>query len=184
MVYPVVVFGSTVLRKKAEPIPHGENITQLIADMYETMYAADGMGLAAPQIGKSIRLFVTDATMVKDEPELQDMKMVFVNAEMLAYEGPEWTVDEGCLSLPNLREEIRRPDRIRLKWFDENWIAHEQEFSGWKSRIIQHEYDHIEGKLFVDYLSPLRRRLLKGKLNDISRGDVRTDYRILAPLRK
>jgi len=181
MVYPVVVFGHPVLRKKADPIPQGEDITQLIADMYETMYAADGMGLAAPQIGKSIRLFVTDATMVKDTPELHDMKMVFVNPEMLAYEGPEWTVDEGCLSLPNLREDIRRPDRIRLKWFDENWVAHEREFSGWKARIIQHEYDHIEGKLFVDYLSTLRRRMLKGKLNDISRGNVHTDYRILAP---
>ena len=184
MVYPVVVYGDPVLRKKAEPLPHGQDVRQLIADMYETMYAADGMGLAAPQIGKSIRLFVVDATTVKDEPELHDMKMVFINAEILNYEGAPWTIDEGCLSIPNLRENISRPETIRMRWFDENWNPHEGEFSRWKARIIQHEYDHIEGKLFVDHLSVLRRRLLKGKLADISRGNVRTDYRILAPLRK
>lgn len=184
MVYPVVVYGDAVLRKRAESIPVGEDLAKLIADMFETMYAADGMGLAAPQIGKSIRLFVVDATMVKDEPELHDMKMVFVNPEIVGYEGAEWKVDEGCLSLPGLREDVLRPDRIRLKWYDEKWVAHEQEFSRWKARIIQHEYDHLEGKLFIDYLSPLKRRLLKGKLNDISRGNVRADYRILAPMRK
>ncbi len=184
MVYPVVVYGDPVLRRKADPIPHGEDISKLVADMFETMYAADGMGIAAPQIGKSIRIFVVDATMVQDEPELHDMKMVFVNPEIVEYDGEPWSVEEGCLSLPGLREDVARPDRIRLKWFDENWVAHEKDFTRWKARIIQHEYDHIEGKLFVDYLTVLRRRLLKGKLNDISRGNVRTEYRILAPLRK
>jgi len=184
MVYPVVVYGDPVLRKVAVDIPIGEDIIKLIEDMYETMYAADGMGLAAPQIGKSIRLFIVFATMVEDEPDLKEFKKVFINAQITEKAGEESLLEEGCLSIPNLRERIPRPDRIHLTWFDEKWQKHEAEFVGMQSRIIQHEYDHIEGKLFLDHLSPLRRKLLKGKLNDISRGEVDTTYRILAPLRK
>lgn len=184
MVYPVVVYGDPVLRKRAADIPKGEDVKKLIADMFETMVAADGMGLAAPQIGKSIRLFVVDATMLDDEPDLKTFKKVFINAQILEADGPEEDMEEGCLSIPNLRETIRRNDHIRISWYDENWEHHEEDFSGMKARIIQHEYDHIEGKLFLDHLTPLRRRLLQGKLNDISRGKVDTTYRILAPLKK
>ena len=184
MVYPVVVFGDPVLRKRASDIPKGEDIKKLVADMFETMVAADGIGLAAPQIGKSIRLFVVDATMLDDEPDLKTFKKVFVNATILDSTGVDEEMEEGCLSIPNIREKIIRKDRIRVSWFDENWVAYEEEFSGMKARIIQHEYDHIEGKLFLDHLTPLRRRLLQGRLNDISRGKVDTSYRILAPLRK
>lgn len=184
MVYPVVVYGDPVLRKVAANVPVGEDINKIIEDMYETMYAADGMGLAAPQIGKSIRLFIVDATMVEDEPDLKEFKKVFINAQITEKTGEETLLEEGCLSIPNLRERIPRPDRIHLTWFDEKWQKHEADFTGMQSRIIQHEYDHIEGKLFLDHLSPLRRKLLKGKLNDISRGEVDTTYRILAPLRK
>lgn len=184
MVYPVVVYGDPVLRKRAVDVPKGEDQKQLIADMFETMVAADGIGLAAPQIGKSIRLFVVDATLLDDEPELKTFKKVFINAIIHEADGKDAELEEGCLSIPNIRETIRRKDRIRISWFDENWESHEEEFSGMKARIIQHEYDHIEGKLFLDHLTPLRRRLLQGKLNDISRGKVDTSYRILAPLRK
>lgn len=184
MVYPVVVYGDPVLRKLASDIPQGEDLKKLIADMFETMVAADGIGLAAPQIGKSIRLFVVDATMLEDEPDLKNFRKVFVNAQILETGGEVEEMEEGCLSIPNIRENIRRDADIRLSWYDENWVHHEEDFSGMKARIIQHEYDHIEGKLFLDHLTPLRRRLLQGKLNDISKGKVDTTYRILAPLKK
>lgn len=184
MVYPVVVYGDPVLRKKAVDIPKGEDISKLVADMYETMYAAEGMGLAAPQIGKGVRLFVVDTTMVEDEPELKEFKQVFVNAEILETSGETASEEEGCLSIPNIREQVVRDTIIRMRWFDEKWNAYEDTFSGWRARVIQHEYDHIEGTLFIDHLNPLRKRLLKGKLTDISKGMVRTSYRILAPLRK
>jgi len=184
MVYPIVVYGDPVLRKKAEDLPQGEDISRLVADMYETMYAAEGMGLAAPQIGKSVRLFVVDTTMVEDEPDLKDFKQVFVNAHILETSGEEVSEEEGCLSIPNLREQVVRDTIIRMKWFDEKWNAYEGTFTGWRARVIQHEYDHIEGTLFIDHLSPLRKRLLKGKLTDISKGMVKTSYRIAAPLRK
>lgn len=184
MIYPVVVYGDPVLRKRASDIPHGEDVKKLIADMFETMAGADGIGIAAPQIGRSIRLFVVDATMLDDEPELKTFKMVFINAQILEHNGEEEEMEEGCLSIPNIRENIRRRDQIRVSWYDENWVQHEETFSGMKARIIQHEYDHIEGKLFLDHLTPLRRRLLQGKLNDISKGKVDTSYRILAPLKK
>lgn len=184
MVYPVVVYGDPVLRKRASDIPQGEDIKKLIADMFETMAAADGIGLAAPQIGKSVRLFVVDATMLDDEPDLKTFKKVFINAQILDHNGKDEEMEEGCLSIPHIRENIRRKDQIRISWYDENWQHHEEDFSGMKARIIQHEYDHIEGKLFLDHLTPLRRRLLQGKLNDISKGKVDTTYRILAPLKK
>src|SRR6185369_1626468 len=184
MVYPIVMYGDPVLRKKATDIEKGTDIKELVNDMFETMHAAHGIGLAAPQIGKSIRLFVVDGTTLEDEPTLKDFKKVFVNPVILNEDGEPWGFEEGCLSIPNIREEVERPEKLRIKYFDEEWNAHEKNFDGMKARIIQHEYDHIEGKLFIDYLPSLKKRLLKGKLNKISKGDVDTEYRILAPLKK
>jgi peptide deformylase len=184
MIYPIVVYGDSVLRKRATDIKEGTDLKQLIDDMYETMHAANGIGLAAPQIGKGIRLFVVDGTTLDDEPTLRDFKQAFINPVILDETGTEWEFEEGCLSIPNIREDISRKEKIRVKYFDENWQLKEEGFEGMKARIIQHEYDHIEGKLFIDYLTPLKKRLLKGKLSDISRGDVDTEYRILAPLRR
>lgn len=184
MVYPIVMYGDPVLRKRAEDIQPGTDLTQLSQDMFETMDAAHGIGLAAPQIGKSVRLFVVDGTSLEDEPGMENFKKVFVNAEILDEHGDGVEMEEGCLSIPNIREKVVRPEKIHIHYFDENWKEHEEEFDGMKARIIQHEYDHIEGILFLDYLTPLKKRMLKGKLTDISKGEVDTEYRILAPLRR
>lgn len=184
MVYPIVVYGDPVLRKKATDIKKGTDLKTLVADMHETMQAAHGIGLAAPQIGKGIRLFVVDATTLEDEPELKDFKKAFVNPTIIEEAGKPWDFEEGCLSIPNIRENVSRKEKVRVHYFDENWNEFEEEFDGIKARIIQHEYDHIEGKLFIDYLSSLKKKMLKGKLTNISKGDVDTEYRILAPLRK
>jgi peptide deformylase len=184
MIYPIVVYGDAVLRKKATNIEVGTDLKQLIEDMYETMHAANGIGLAAPQIGKSIRLFVVDGTILEDEPTLKDFKQAFINPTIVDESGTEWPFEEGCLSIPNIREDVSRKEKLKIKYYDEAWQLREEEFDGMKARIIQHEYDHIEGKLFIDYLTPLKKRMLKGKLADISKGDVDTEYRILAPLRK
>jgi len=184
MIYPIVVYGDAVLRKRAADIQEGTDLKQLIMDMYETMYAAHGIGLAAPQIGKSVRLFIVDGTTLDEEPTLRDFKQAFINPLILKETGAEWEFEEGCLSIPNIREDVSRKEKIKVKYFDENWQPKEEEFSGMKARIIQHEYDHIEGKLFIDYLTPLKKRMLKGKLANITKGDVDTEYRILAPLRR
>lgn len=184
MIYPIVMYGDPVLRQRARNIEPGTDIKQLVEDMYETLDAANGIGLAAPQIGKSVRLFIVDGTGLEDEPGMQDFKKVFVNAQMVEEGGAPWEFEEGCLSIPNIREKISRKGQLRIRYFDENWNAFEETFDGMKARIIQHEYDHIEGKMFVDYLTPLKKRLLKGKLSDISKGKVDTEYRITAPLRK
>ena len=184
MIYPIVMYGDPVLRQKAKDIEQGTDLKQLIEDMYETMHGASGIGLAAPQIGKAIRLFVVDGTVLEDEPGMEDFKKAFINAQMIEELGTPWEYEEGCLSIPNIREKVSRKEKLKIRYYDENWNLHEQEFDGMKARIIQHEYDHIEGKLFVDYLTPLKKRLLKGKLADISKGKVDTEYRIAAPLRK
>jgi len=184
MIYPIVMYGDPVLRQRAKDVEPGTDLTQLIQDMYETLDAANGIGLAAPQIGKSIRLFIVDGTGLEDEPGMTDFRKVFLNAEMIEELGTPWEFEEGCLSIPNIREKISRKNQLRIRYFDENWKAHEETYDGMQARIIQHEYDHIEGKMFVDYLTPLRKRLLKGKLSDISKGKVDTEYRITAPLRK
>ncbi|MBL7870111.1 MAG: peptide deformylase [Cyclobacteriaceae bacterium] len=184
MIYPIVMYGDAVLRKRAADIKVGTDLTELIRDMYETMHAAHGIGLAAPQIGKSIRLFVVDGSTLDDEPTLTEFKKIFVNAVMLDEEGKEWEFEEGCLSIPNVREDVWRPEKIHLRYYDENWRLHEETFDGMQARIIQHEYDHIEGKLFIDYLTSLKKRMIKGKLTNISKGIVDTDYRILAPLKR
>lgn len=184
MIYPIIMYGDPVLRQKAKEIDPGSDLKQLIDDMYETMHNASGIGLAASQIGKSLRLFVVDGTIIDDEPGMADFKKVFINPLILEESGMPWDYEEGCLSIPNIREKISRKEILRIRYYDENWNMMEHRFEGMKARIIQHEYDHIEGKMFVDYLTPLRKRLLKGKLADISKGNVDTEYRIMAPLRK
>ena len=183
MKYPVTVYGDPLLRKKAKNIDNDNpHLKEIIDNMWETMYYSDGVGLAAPQIGKSIRLFIVDATSVADEePELQDFKKVFVNAEIVETAGGEWVMNEGCLSLPEIREDVTRKEEVRIRYFDENFVEHEEVFKGFVGRVVQHEYDHLEGILFVDYLSPLRKRLLKSKLNAIATGKVRPHYRIKVP---
>jgi peptide deformylase len=184
MIYPIVMYGDAVLRQKAKEITAGTDVKQLIADMFETMYAASGIGLAAPQIGKGIRLFVVDGSALEDEPGMENFKKAFINPVVLEEVGTPWEMEEGCLSIPNIREKIARKEKLRIRYYDEDWNLHEEEYDGMKARIIQHEYDHIEGKLFVDYLTPFKKRLLKSKLADISKGKVDTEYRILAPLKK
>ena len=192
MIYPIVVYGDPVLRQRAKDIQPGSDVKQLVQDMFETMYSAQGIGLAAPQIGKGVRLFVVDGAPLSDDEEdekeavedMKDFKKVFLNPLILEEAGNPWEFEEGCLSIPNIREKIARKATLKIRYFDENWIQKEEEYDGMKARIIQHEYDHIEGKLFIDYLPTLKKRLLKGKLSDISKGDVKTEYRILAPLRK
>ncbi len=183
MKYPITVYGDPVLRKRAENIDkNAEGLKEIIDNMWETMYYADGAGLAAPQAGLPIRLFVVDAsTGADEEPELKDFKKVFINAEIVELSGDTWIMNEGCLSLPEIREDVARPDKVRIKYFDENFVEHDEVFSGFAGRIIQHEYDHIEGKLFIDYLSPLKKRLLKSKLNSIARGLVQPHYKIKVP---
>jgi peptide deformylase len=184
MIYPIVVYGNPVLKKRAVEIKKGEiDVKQLAADMYETMEGADGIGLAAPQIGKSIRMFVIDATKLEDE-EIGEFRQIFINPTIIKEDGDEWAFEEGCLSIPEIREEIYRQEKLTIKYFDENWVAKKQNFTGLKARIIQHEYDHIEGVLFTDHLTPFKRRLLKGRLLDISKGKVKPKYRIKAPLAK
>lgn len=184
MIYPIVMYGDPVLRQRAVDIEKGTDVTSLIADMFETMHAASGIGLAAPQIGKSVRLFVVDGTVLEDEPGMEDFKKAFINPEMVEELGTPWEFEEGCLSIPNIREKVSRKAELKIRYYDETWNLKEESFDGMKARIIQHEYDHIEGKMFVDYLTPLKRRLLKGKLADISKGKVETEYRISAPLRR
>lgn len=180
MILPVYVYGQPVLRKVAEEIDEDyEGLAQLIDDMFETMYHSEGIGLAAPQIGKSIRLFTIDATpMEEDFPELKDLKKTFINAEIVEREGENVVENEGCLSLPNIREDVTRPSKIRIVYDDENFVEHDEVYEGFAARVIQHEYDHIEGTLFIDHLSPLKKRFLKSKLNAIANGKVNINYRI------
>lgn len=181
MIYPIVLFGDPVLKKEAEDIEEGEiDVKQLSEDMFETMYQASGIGLAAPQIGKSIRMFVVDGTPIEDE-DMEGFKKVFINPEMVWEKGDEWPFEEGCLSIPGIREEVSRPAKLRINYLDENWEEHEEEFDGMKARIIQHEFDHIDGILFTDYLSPFKKRILKGKLANISKGKCEADYKVKAP---
>jgi peptide deformylase len=186
MKYPVTVYGDPLLRKRAKPIEKDhEGLNEIIANMWETMYESDGVGLSAPQVGLSIRLFLVDASSGADEePELKDFRKVFINPEIIEKSGEEWILNEGCLSLPEIREDVSRPDRVLLKYLDENFEPHQEEFKGYAGRIIQHEYDHLEGILFIDHLSPLRKRLLKSKLRSIATGKVQPHYRIKIPVKQ
>ena len=186
MILPIVAYGTPVLKKLGEEIDSDyPNLQKLIANMFDTMYEANGVGLAAPQIGKSIRLFIVDGSpFEEDEPDMKDFQQVFINAEILEEEGEEWNFNEGCLSIPNIREDVSRKPKITIRYQDEKFDTFEEEFEGIKARIIQHEYDHIEGVLFIDYLSGLKKRLLKSKLIDISKGNIRVDYRMKFPQKK
>ena len=185
MVLPVYVYGMSVLRKTAPEIPEDfDGLEQLIEDLFETMRASDGIGLAAPQVGKSLRIFVVDTSPIaedKDEPELKDFRKVFINPYIIEERGDPWSFEEGCLSLPNIREEVSRPTHVRIEYYDENWNLLEKEYDGIRARVIQHEYDHLEGKLFTDCVSPIRRKLLAPRLNAISRGRVDCDFKIVYP---
>ena len=179
MIYPIIIYGSPVLRKVAENIDkdyHG--LKEFIDDMWETMYFSDGLGLAAPQVGKSIRLFVIDgAPLEEDEPELKNFKKVFINPKIIETSDDTIPHNEGCLSIPSLREEVSRPKKIRIEYYDENFNHYDEWFGGMASRVIQHEYDHLEGILFTDRVSQIKKRLLKGKLHAISKGKFSVDYK-------
>lgn len=179
MIYPVVLFGSPLLRKVSKNIEKDyAKLDKLIEDMFETMVVSDGVGLAAPQIGKSIRLFVIDANpMAEDDASLEGFKRVFINAKILEETGEDWGFVEGCLSVPEIREEVQRPSTVTIEYYDENFEYKKETFDGVKARIIQHEYDHLDGVLFVDKVSPLKKKLLKGKLNNIAKGKVKANYK-------
>jgi len=190
MILPIVAYGNPVLRTKCEDINRDyPGLDKLIADMWETMYASNGVGLAAPQINKAIRLFVVDSAQMfeasEDTAEEFDdapgIKEVFINPQILQLNGEEWDYEEGCLSIPKIREDVSRPELVTIKYFNENFEEKTVTYSGLSARIIQHEYDHIEGKLFIDYLKPLKRKLLKSKLDDITKGKVRVDYKMSFP---
>jgi peptide deformylase len=187
MTLPIVAYGAAVLRKVGEPINADyPNLTKLIEDMWETMYDSNGVGLAAPQINRAIRLFVMDSQQIFENAEPADaaypdapgIKRVFINAEILELSGNEWVYNEGCLSIPKIREDVLRHEKVTLKYMDENFVAHTDTFDGMTARVILHEYDHIEGKLFIDYIKPLRKKMLQGKLNDIHKGKVKVDYKM------
>jgi peptide deformylase len=185
MIYPIAVYGHPVLRKTAKEIePDHEGLSDIIENMWETMYESDGIGLAAPQVNKSIRLIVIDASPLEDDfPELKDFKKVLINPEIVDFNEVDDIIDEGCLSLPTIREEVKRPTQITIEYLNSDFNPVTETFHGFAARVVQHEYDHLKGKLFVDHLSPLKKRLLKGKLNKISKGDVDVAYKILtAPL--
>ena len=186
MIMPVVAYGHPVLKKLAAPIgPDYPGLTEFIADMWETMYESDGVGLAAPQVNRSIRLFVIDATpFMEKHPETEGFKQTFINAEIYEEEGEEWSFNEGCLSFPGLREDIMRKPVIRIRYVDEHFQPHDERFDGIIARVIQHEYDHIQGILMTDRMSPLKRILLKGRLADISKGNVEVSYRMIFPALK
>lgn len=181
MVYPVYIIGHTVLRKKAVDIEKDyPGLDDLVSDLFETMYRSDGIGLAAPQIGKSIRLFVVDGTPIADgEPELEDFRHIFINAEITERSGEVTPMTEGCLSIPKLHEEVNRESFIRISYYDENWVWHNATFDGYKARIIQHEYDHLDGILFTDRVSPIRKRLLKSKLTALGKGKFDVNYKTI-----
>jgi len=183
MILPIVAYGDPVLKKVAEEIDNDyPELTQFIANMFETMDNAKGVGLAAPQVGKSIRVFIVDASPFADEhPELAGFRKVFINPIILEESGKPWAFNEGCLSIPGIREDVLRKPEIVIEYYDEHWELHEQKYDGLVARVIQHEYDHIEGVLFVERITGLRRRLLKGKLTDITKGFVDTDYRMRFP---
>ena len=191
MILPIVAYGSPILRKVCDDITADyPGLETLIADMWETMYNSNGVGLAAPQVNKGIRLFTIDSEQIflnqdEDEkgeyPDAPGYKGVFINAHIADLNGKEWAYNEGCLSIPKIREDIYRNEELTLDFFDENFQHQIKTFNGITARVILHEYDHIEGKLFIDYLKPLKRKLLKGKLDDISRGKIKVDYRMVFP---
>ena len=191
MILPIVAYGSPILRKVCSDIgPDYPGLEKLVADMWETMYNSNGVGLAAPQINKDIRLFVMDSEQIfanreEDEksefPDEPGYKGVFINAHIKELNGEEWSYNEGCLSIPKIREDVYRDEEVMLEFDDEHFNHHTKTFNGITARVILHEYDHIEGKLFIDHIKPLKRKLLQGKLSDISKGKINVDYRMVFP---
>jgi peptide deformylase len=189
MILPIVAYGSPILRVVSKDIDKDyPGLQKLIDDMWETMYASNGVGLAAPQVNRDIRLFVVDSSQIFTNQEEEDkgtypdepgVKQVFINAQIKSLNGNEWVYNEGCLSIPKIREDVSRNEELTLEYYDENFEVHTNTFNGLTARIILHEYDHIEGKLFIDYLKPLKKRLMKGKLDDISKGKIKTDYKMM-----
>jgi peptide deformylase len=190
MILPIVAYGNPILRKVGHDIDENyPNLDKLIEDMWETMYASNGVGLAAPQVGRDIRLFVMDSAQIfsnmdekdteeENYPDAPGIKQVFINAHIIEEHGDDWAYNEGCLSIPKIREDIYRAEEVTLEYLDQNLKKHTRTFNGVTARIILHEYDHIDGKLFIDYLSPLKRKLLKRKLDDISKGNIKVDYKM------
>lgn len=190
MILPILAYGDPILKKKAKEIdPDFPSLSELLDNMWETMYAANGVGLAAPQIGESIRLFIVDAAPFaeddslseKEQEFLKNFKKTFINPQIIHENGDEWGFNEGCLSIPDIREDVFRKPEISMEYYDENFQKHQAQFSGLAARVIQHEYDHIEGILFTDKLSGLKKRLIKRKLENISKGNVSIDYRMRFP---
>lgn len=191
MILPIVAYGTPILRQVSKDItPDYPDLPKLIEDMWETMYSSNGVGLAAPQINRDIRLFIVDSHQIfanleegeKDKyPDGPGIKQVFINAHVVAVNGEEWAYNEGCLSIPKIREDIFRSEEVTLDFQDENFEPHTETYNGISARIILHEYDHIEGKLFIDYLKPLKRKLLKSKLDDIAKGKISVDYKMSFP---
>lgn len=189
MILPIRAYGDAVLRQKTVEIDRDyKNFDTLIQNMFETMNDARGVGLAAPQIGLAIRLFIVDLTPFAEDEEYEDIKdelvefkKVFINAKIKEKKGDEWKFNEGCLSIPTVREDVIRPETIIMEYYDENWVKHEREFSSIMARVIQHEYDHIEGILFTDYLTSFKKKLIQNKLKNISKGKVKIDYKMQFP---
>jgi len=188
MTLPIVAYGNPVLRKVASDItPDYPNLKKLLDDMWETMYSSRGVGLAAPQVNRDIRLFIIDSKQIFDNQEEDEkgtyndepgFRKVFINARILELSGEEWAYNEGCLSIPKIREDVYRPETVLIEYYDSAFEKHTETFTGLTARIIQHEYDHIEGKLFIDYLKPLKKKMLQGKLSDINKGKVKVDYKM------
>ncbi len=195
MILPIVAYGTPVLRKVATDISKDyPQLQQFVDDLFETMYASAGVGIAAPQVGKSLRIFIIDTSPFvngerddedeyteEEREQLRNLKKVFINAKIVEEEGEEWSFNEGCLSIPKIREDVSRKPKIRIQYYDEHFNFFDETYEGIAARVIQHEYDHIEGKLFTDRINPLRRRLLTGKLNDISKGKVSVTYKMSFP---
>jgi peptide deformylase len=190
MILPIVAYGTPVLKKKGKDItPKYPAFEQLLENMWETMYEANGVGLAAPQVGIAIRLFIVDASHFADDEELTEeeqkqltgFKKVFINPQ-IEESGEEWAFNEGCLSIPDVREDVYRQEEIQIRYWDENFKEHTEQYTGLVARVIQHEFDHIEGVLITDKLSPLKKRLIKGKLNNIAKGNIDVDYKMRFPL--
>ena len=186
MIYPIVAFGDKVLRQQTEDYPRdSEGLAQLVKNMYQTMYNANGVGLAAPQIGLSHRIFIIDSTQMGDESQAaKGIKRTFVNPEILDEYGDEWTFEEGCLSIPEVRADILRPEKLTIRYFDEDWTVHEEEFDDLTARVVQHEYDHLEGVLFTDYIKGLKKKMLRSRLVNISKGNIKTGYSMRFPAGK